>query len=251
MPFRSPVRAVVAGLAALVLLAACGDDDGPSDEAAPYVDALATELEAPSEDEGALVLPEDAARCFAEGVVDVLDAERLSEAGVTPAEVAAMESFVDLGVEVDDDAQDRVADAAAECFDVRGSLAESFGATLGVDVSCLADEVDEDRVADGFAEELVTGGGAETSLALLSDLLDQMSPACGEEIFLGTAAAQGVLDDAERECAAEQLDDDLARRALVLSATVAPTDADQDEVAEINEAINAAFAECGVAAPGE
>lgn len=246
MLFRSSLRAAVAGVAALLLLAACSDDDGPSAEAAPYVDALAAELAEPA-DEGALVLPEEAARCFAEGVVDVLDVERLSEAGVTPAEVAEMESFVDLDVEVDDDAQGRVADAATDCFDVRGSLAESFQSVLGVDVSCLADEVDEDRVADAFAEQFTTGGSPETDQALLDDMLDEMSPACGEEIFLGGLVAQGLLDDAQQACAAEQLDDELARKALILS----PGEADEDEVADINEAINAAFAECGVAAPGD
>lgn len=237
------IRLVVGIAVASLVVAACS---GGSEESDAYVDAVAEELATAPED-GELVLPEDSARCFAEEVVEILDPDTLADAGVTPEDLGAMTSFTELGVELPDDAQARVADAATDCFDVRASLAEAFSTALGIDVSCVTDQADEDQVADVFAEQLVTGRGVESSQALLTDLFDEMSPACGEEIFLGTAEAQGVLDADQRACVADQLDDDVARRALVASTT---GDADEAELASINDEINAAFGACGVAAAG-
>ncbi|QGG96867.1 hypothetical protein [Actinomarinicola tropica] len=248
MPFRtSPARGLVALVAATLVLAACGDD-GSSAEAGPYVDALAEELRSPSE-EGELVLPDDSAECFAEGVVEILDAERLDEAGVTPQELAEVGAFPELEIDVPDDAQERIAELATGCFDVRSSLGESFSSALGVDVSCLTDAADEDRVADVFAEQLVTGAAAESTQALLTDLLDDVEPACGEEIFLRTAVAQGALDEEQAACVGEQLDDEVALRAFTL--TVAGEQADEAELSSIDDAISGAFDACGVPAPGQ
>lgn len=152
---RKLVFAVTCSLA--LVAAGCGGDDGGSggggdvsDEAQPYVDALATNLR--SNEPGELALDDGQADCVAPQWIDIAQVDRLEEAGINPSdlEADADEEIADLSLSEDEARQ--MVGVLGDCdLDLR----EEFLNALGDDDSltepqqtCLADAIDDQLIED-------------------------------------------------------------------------------------------------------
>jgi hypothetical protein len=167
--WRRPVRPLTllaSTLLALLVLMACngGDDDGgeggrtsttaEEDEAQAYVDAAAASLTADEE----LPFDQETATCVATALVDLIGADALARAGVSPQEFAEAETYDLLAVDVPDDAEARLSESLDDC-DVVSTFTSMFAAELGVElpadaVACLDESVDRRAVTDAFASGL-------------------------------------------------------------------------------------------------
>ena len=87
---RRTTPLVLATLVSVLLTACGGGGDGDSDEAKPYVDAMAKSMA--SEDSP---MDEEQSRCFSEGFVDVVGIEKIKETG-TPEEFAGESDDLDF-----------------------------------------------------------------------------------------------------------------------------------------------------------
>lgn len=154
--------------AGVMLLGACGGDDGEDggaasggDQAEEYVDAVSADMRENDE------IPLDAERadCAAAAIVDVAGADALSEAGVSPEDLGETDSLSELGVELPDDATDRLSAALDDCDlapaieDVMiDGFADEFGSGLPADAAaCLRDNLDDEALTDAAAATFVDG----------------------------------------------------------------------------------------------
>ncbi len=127
------IRRMAALVMALVLVvAACGDDDGgsaPTDGVGldgaeqAIAGAIAAGMMGSGDPSDPFAQPE-AAQCISEGVVGYLGVERLAEIGITSATDDALEAFEVLA---DDEIGD-IADLALECIDLEEELASQLAA---------------------------------------------------------------------------------------------------------------------------
>jgi hypothetical protein len=162
------------GIAAVgLLLGACGDDDDSASGAAAndgagtgftaeYVEAVVGSWNETGEGP-----PLDARQmtCFATAIVDVVGVDALTWAGISPDEFAAADAYESLDVEPPDDATDRLGNALRACDVVEpleGMLIASFPDEFGVELppdaaACLADRLDDQAVADGWAATFIDG----------------------------------------------------------------------------------------------
>jgi hypothetical protein len=163
------------GALALLLTSACsGDDDsdearstttapatatttGAADDtgAQAYVDAAAASLTSDPE----LAMDQETATCIATAFVDVIGADDLAQAGVSPEEFAADETFDVPPAATTQEAATRLSETLDDC-DVAGSLTPAFASSLGVDLppealTCLDEHVDHQTVNDAFADSLL------------------------------------------------------------------------------------------------
>lgn len=149
-----PRRTVVAVVASTLLLAACGDDGGGDDEArARYVDAMAESMAADD-----LPFAPENRECLSGKFIDAMGgASALQGAGVTPKELADGQDLAALDLDLGEDDAEAIAASFAEC-DV--SLADMLLADVGEEVpaevrSCVEENLDEEVLADFFAQVLV------------------------------------------------------------------------------------------------
>lgn len=200
------MRRILVIVAAGLLLGACGDsgDDDTTagdegGEAEEYADALAADM---TEEEDGPPLDETQANCFAAGLVDLVGVDALSEAGISPADFAAADSFSDLDVDLPDDASAAVADTLVECELVEaleGVITDSFNEEAGIALTpeaaeCLADELDEQAVAEAFAVSFVEGSGEQLQALIGSSV--GACPDVASEILLSQLPA-GLTPEAE------------------------------------------------------
>ncbi len=165
--FRRTLVALVAGA---LLLTACGDDGG-DDARAEYVDAMAKSMAADQD----LPFAAEDRECLAGEFVDALGgASSLQDAGLTPEELAEREDLTALDLDLGEEEAQAMAASFGNC-DV--SLAEMVLAEAGDDVpaevrACVEENLDEDVLADFFAQVLVDDGAStEPPEALLEPLM--------------------------------------------------------------------------------
>ena len=187
-------RVLVAVAVGVVLLGACGggDDEGSQaavtvttsadgqdpagghdSEATAYIDTMAASLR-----EGSDALPFDTtqATCVATALVDLVGADVLTEAGILPGELVAADNYAALDVELPDDAVDRLGAALGACDvvePIKGLMIDGFtdeaGGELPADAApCLAENLDDQAVADALAATFIDGSEDHLQDPLLS-----------------------------------------------------------------------------------
>jgi hypothetical protein len=154
--------------AALILLAACGDDDGSDGDAEgsegeatqeEFVNAVATSFR---EGEDSLSLEDPGATCVATAIVDVAGVDSLNEAGVTPDDLAEANDLTSTGVEVPDDAGTTIAAALRGCDVaeeleslVTTGLLQGFSNLPPDQTECMTNALDGDSMIDALANLVV------------------------------------------------------------------------------------------------
>jgi hypothetical protein len=176
----------------VVLTVACSDEDTPGTVTVagkPYVDAMARGLT----DHGAgdLTVTPSQARCIAPKWVNILEPERLDQAGVEPDELAADAGLDEKAARValTEAEMSELVDAFGECdVDLTRAFVKGLteGATIAADDErCLVEAVPEDLVRRLVAIEVTEGADApDADAALMSELFEALS-ACPGAIDLG------------------------------------------------------------------
>lgn len=266
--------ALLAAVAAATFLVACGDDsdsdtdsegglgalvddtttsttaeetttttEDASDLRAEYVDALVPQIR----DLGTGAdLADEEAECFAGAIVDVVGAEEIDAQGVSPQQFAsASGGFAGLDLDLPADAAETLADEMSDCFDAQAVFLEALSADApaGVDVACMFDTVEEGEVELLLARALVEDSDAYAMGEQFGmSLFGSMSPECAEQVLLQWLVSDGTITEAQAECLANELDDDVA---VSLFAAVANPTGQADPAA--TQALAEAGTACGVA----
>lgn len=150
-----------------LVLSACGGDDGDeqfdfsgggsSDDAKPYVDAMAASL-AEGKDSP---MNQEQASCFSEGFVDVIGVDRLKSIGSAKewAEESEGLEFTELKLTKEEGGE--IYDNFATCgVDLRESLLADFADDDSMDEKtkqCVADAMDEENLREFFVTIMVEG----------------------------------------------------------------------------------------------
>jgi hypothetical protein len=190
----------------LVLMAACGGDDDaakPATDPQPYIDAATASLTADEE----FPFDKEAATCISTALVDVIGADTLARAKVTPEEFGEADTFEVLAVDVPDDAPARLRKGLDGC-DTAGAFSAGFVAALGVDVppedvACLTDGLDPDVLNDALAKTFVGATGeAGKSLddTVGAELLDAVVGCSGLVTATFLAEAPGPVTAEAKAC---------------------------------------------------
>lgn len=194
-------------VAPLLAVAACSSDS--SVDAAPYVDAVREDVE--SNESGGFSLDGDAAQCVAESLVEAADADKLDEAGVTPEDFAAADSFDDVDAEFDDDElRSSLTNSLSDC-ELGASLTDVFVSEFPFELAdeekaCVADSLDEgDELSPGLADSLVDGDDAGIQDAFSTALVDcpQVTGSLLSEVL--TQSGVPVSDEA-RACITDEME---------------------------------------------
>jgi hypothetical protein len=218
--------------ASLLLLVACGGDgdedsgdDGETttteDQAAAgdeYVDALAETM---TEGQDEISLDDETAECVATATIDMVGADALEEAGISPEDLAEAESFADVDVELPADAVTQLGTAIGECEvaePMRPILIEGFVSGSGADLpaeatTCLEENIDDEGVGNALATAFVEGSGEGFETALADAVA--ACPSVPTAILL---AQEGFNDTPEAQACVEgfvQANPDLAKAAFV------------------------------------
>ncbi len=150
-------RFLAALAAGTLLFAACGDDDdggGSSAESNEYSEALAAQLS--SEED--LPLEGEQVDCLAAEFIDAVGGpSALEDAGVTPEDIADSEDVSELGLDLGEEEAEELASSFGDC-DI--SLTELIISQAGDDIpdevrDCVEDNLDEDALADFFAQTII------------------------------------------------------------------------------------------------
>jgi hypothetical protein len=183
--------ALLVGAAAILLAAGCGDDDDDgdagdvevSDEAQPYVDAMAEGMVS-SDDEGDLQLDQEQADCLAPRWVETIGVERLQGAGLEPDDFAddGDPDLSSLGLSEEEGGE--LYDAFGACdIDLKAEFIRSFTADQDLsdeDAECLGDAFSDDFLRRIMVTSLVEGDDAlEEDQELTGELLSVFSECPG------------------------------------------------------------------------
>lgn len=176
-----------------VVAAGCGDDGTSRTvtvEGKPYVDAMTSSLA--DHGAGEIELSAVESGCIAPKWVNILDPERLDEAGVEPAQLALDQGIDQKAAKVSltDGEITKLVDAFGECqVDLTRSFVRSLteGATLAADdEACLVDALPDDLVRRMVAVEVTKGvDGPDEDPNLMAELFQALS-ACPGAIDLGS-----------------------------------------------------------------
>lgn len=231
---------VLAMLVAAVVLAACtgdADDEGGAQSSASgadhgdaqaYIDVGVASLMRDEE----FPLDQETATCISTATVDLIGADALARAGVSPREFAEADTYEVLAVDMPEDGVARLSESFDRC-DVAGAFTSIFAAELGVElpadaITCLDDHVDREAVHDAVAGGfLAPSGGAPQAYALESSLetalIDAViaCPSVMTAMFL--AGAPGTVTPETEACvsAVAEANPDRVRAALSGDSTAA------------------------------
>lgn len=142
-------------------VAACG---GGGDSAAdsPLAKALAADILAEGDSP---VASEEEAECWAGKVVSEVGEDRLTELGMTEANVPDIDEM-----DFTTDEVSSIVDSMFECVDVKAAFAEEFESDFGAEAAgCLADGLDEEFVKEILLSEM---DGSEPSDEFMQNFLD-------------------------------------------------------------------------------
>jgi hypothetical protein len=200
--------------AGVMLLAACGDDDGGSDDAGDgdgrsqeYVEAASASLR----EDGEFPVDAERADCVAAAMVDVVGVDTLTDAGISPEEFGDADNLESLDVDLPDDAVDRLGNAVAEC-DLVGFfedvVIDGFSREVGTELSseaaaCLRDSFDERALADAVARTFVDGSSEHVQEPAVSALA--ACPPALTEVLLAQASSD--LPPAAETCLSDFMED--------------------------------------------
>jgi hypothetical protein len=123
----------------------------------------------PMREDDEIPLDANRADCAAAAIVDLAGADALSEAGISPEELGEADSLSDLGVELPDEATDRLSSALDDCNlapaieDVMvDGFADEFGSDLAADAAaCLRDNLDDQALNDAAAATFIDGDATQ------------------------------------------------------------------------------------------
>lgn len=199
--------------ASLLVLAACGGDEGASRD--DYVDA-ATDALADAGDDENVTFDDDDAECLAEAVVDAIGVDELNDAGISADDFVEVDALEELDVDIDDDVVDAMTDAVQDCeINFANSLAEEITGQFGEGVlsdealECVGTEIGASQeLAEVFAESLITGNasggeaaGFEAAQAAFGECPEALTG------FFAAGLEQGGLtvSDEAKDCLNEQV----------------------------------------------
>jgi len=231
------MRRILTLLVAFVVLGACSGDD---DDAAPTTTAQDEDGDADEYVEATTaVLREDSqgmdfeldraqATCFATELVDIVGVDALTEARITPDELAVAETLADLDVDLPDDVATSLAGAIVDCDLVEpieaalsGAFAGEFGVALSPDAeACLADRLDDQAVAEGYAATFVDGSTGQIQV-----LLGTTAGRCPEVATTIILAQSPVMTPEAQACVRAYIE---ANGQLVAAAFAAPNTDDPE-----------------------
>jgi hypothetical protein len=120
-----------------------------------YIDAIVA-----SADTGeASPFDAQAAECLATAFVDAAGTDALTEAGVTPQQLAeAEESPAELGIEFPEGAGDVFYDEVSSCMDLRELILASLTGEENAELrDCVSDALDDDMIKDFFVGSIIEG----------------------------------------------------------------------------------------------
>jgi hypothetical protein len=210
--------------ASIALLVACGGDgddseDGASTTTAPeersggdsddYVETLATAL---SGGDTAATADDETATCLAAATIDVVGADTLDAAGISPEDLADAQtepstwvhgpwSLAALDVEVPEGASMQLGTAFGEC-DVTGVFVVGFAAAVGElsddALACLDQNVDREAAADALAGAFVDGVDQG-----VVDVMSAALAACPAASTAMIVTAEGANDTPEARACVE------------------------------------------------
>lgn len=122
-----------------------GSGDGTPDEQA-YVDAMEESLRPSS----GSPMSEDQARCLAPRLIEILDPERLADAGVEPDELHTAGGLDVPGIDLEEDEANAMYDSYGECdIDMRAVFLDGVLAGSGLDaeeIACVESVVTDDKI---------------------------------------------------------------------------------------------------------
>lgn len=119
------------------------------------------------------VATREEAECWANGIVDGIGEDRLTELGVTPESVGELEDLA-----LTDDEVSTVVDSLFDCADVKQAFADSFAADFGAEAaSCIAEGLDEDLVKQALSAS-IAGDDSQPSAEFL-EAFTQLASDCG------------------------------------------------------------------------
>ena len=152
---------------ALLALAACGGGGGEtSDDEQAYASAFATSLQDAMAENNVTVSGGEA-QCVGDQIVEIVDAQTLADAGVTPEEIR--EDTANLSEAIGDptpEQADQLGDAIFDCLNVAEIFvagfeqsAEAGGFSLSEDkVQCLGENFEQNEtMRDLIAQSIITG----------------------------------------------------------------------------------------------
>jgi hypothetical protein len=261
MPSRL-IAVLLAGC--LFALGSCGDDDGDeglSDEEQAYADAWAATLADGDQDD--VRFSDEEAACMGDAVMAELGVEPFEEAGVEADEINADGEDDDspgevLGDGVVTDAQaDAVLDVWDGCADLPAALTASIATEVDLDdeaQECVADGIEERGLArEGYTASFTTDEDEppEEVLQELFALVDDCGSSAGTdalaESIAETLAADGSLTDEQAACIAREVVADVGRdRLLEVGGTGSFEEAPPEVQAEIGQAVSRAAGACDV-----
>ncbi|WP_181311978.1 hypothetical protein [Nocardioides campestrisoli] len=139
-----------------VLTACGGDGDGSSDEAKPYVDAMAETLA-----EGDSPMDKGEAECFSEGFVDVVGIDKVKEAG-SAEEFAGESGNLDFAsLDLTDEQGNEIYEKFDDCgVDLREELISQINADAELPEAgkeCVEEAITDDTLRDFFVTSMVEG----------------------------------------------------------------------------------------------
>jgi hypothetical protein len=196
-----------------------GDDPGGSEDLDEDERAAAARVSSSLEnDPDAPDITPDQADCVGARVVEELGVERVEE--------------IDWeGDEVDLPEEDGrgVARAIVECVDVRPLLVEgmvSEGAVTGEQAECLSRDLTDDELVEVLTAAFVDGDGTEVDAALYEPLADAMLN-CMDfgALLVEQFAAGGQLSQDSAQCLADAISEDLLRELIIAGMTGGETSA--------------------------
>lgn len=162
----------------------CGDggDSGSEadEEEQQYVDALAEQLDARSE-QPSLSTPDYV--CFSESIVGVLGVEAFRQADLNPDDLPTGKGPVIEGLEMPaDDVVGEIADRLAECTDIPLLLAQSYLSPAAKDARpCFAEQVDPEAANRAYVLLLIANHEA-IDLDVKQSWIDTAAE-CNEETY--------------------------------------------------------------------
>jgi hypothetical protein len=253
-------RRILVCLCLLAALGACSGDDGLSDAEQAFADKWAETLR---DDEDGLSADRDEAQCMGEAIMAELGTDPFDNAEVRVTDIAADEEHNSPGELVGDKViTDEQADAILDvweekCADLAEVLAESASGEFELDdegAGCFVDGLREGTLTRDLLRPAFTDVDDTPDAATLTTMLALLDSCGGEGAagaivtsIAGELSADGTMTEAQGQCVAEALVEDLGLERIIEVTTEGDfEDADPAYQEEFASALLTAASGCGV-----